>query len=233
MRIVLIILLTLLIMACLIFWPRIDLIVSGLFYEPENGFFMRNDWLLRFVHYAAYGGARILGLFLFFMTVLTAILRTSVASLGSRAWLFLFLALLIGPGLVANVVLKDHWGRARPSEITTFGGKAQFTPALEIAHECDRNCSFVSGDGAFGFYLTSFAYVVPPRKSRRYFWCAAGLGLLCSLARLIAGAHFFSDNLFAAFFMLAVSAGLNTIMFGWQKTRQCWQNWFYAGFDKG
>lgn len=34
-----------------------------------------------------------------------------------RRGVFLLLSVLVGPELVVNVLLKDHWGRPRPREI--------------------------------------------------------------------------------------------------------------------
>ena len=41
-------------------------------------------------------------------------------SLGLPQWLFLAVCLGVGPGLVANLLLKDQWGRARPKHIAEF-----------------------------------------------------------------------------------------------------------------
>ena len=63
-------------------------------------------------------------------------------------WAFLAICLVVGPGLVANTVLKDNWGRARPKHVAEFNGASTFTPPLLPARECHRNCSFVSGEAA-------------------------------------------------------------------------------------
>ena len=70
--------------------------------------------------------------------------------------------LVLGAGLVVNGILKDDFGRARPRDIEAFGGSSQFTPAFVVSHECDRNCSFSSGDGAGAFveYETGGTYHV-------------------------------------------------------------------------
>ena len=147
-----------------------------------------------------------------------------MVQLESKAWLFLLLALLIGPGLVANVGFKDHWGRARPREVTEFGGSAYFTPALAPQFQNTRsNGSFVSGDGAFGFFLTAFAYVVPPRFSRKVFWATLTTGGVFGFVRIAMGAHFFSDVIYAAFFMLAATAGIHAVMYGMDETASRWR----------
>ena len=75
--------------------------------------------------------------------------------------MFLVAATALGPGLIANTVLKDNWGRARPYQTDSFGGTRQFTPAPLPAAQCERNCAFVSGHAALAFSLVSFALLLP------------------------------------------------------------------------
>ena len=74
--------------------------------------------------------------------------RGGLVGLAQARWCFLAAMLAIGPGLVANVILKDNWGRARPRQVVEFGGTKQFTPPLVPVRECVRNCSFVSGEAS-------------------------------------------------------------------------------------
>src|SRR5262249_42664716 len=41
-------------------------------------------------------------------------------SMSGRAALFLVLSLVLGPGLLVNAVLKDHWSRPRPGMVTAL-----------------------------------------------------------------------------------------------------------------
>ncbi len=111
------------------------------------------------------------------------------------------------PYIVANLMLKDHWGRARPRQVTEFGGSKTFTPPLIPAKQCPRNCSFVSGEAAsifLPFYAVAFVALQ---------WDAvlvvAGtlLGLASGAVRVSQGAHFLSDVIFAGVFM-ALTVGL-------------------------
>ena len=34
----------------------------------------------------------------------------------------------IGVGLFTHILLKDHWGRPRPKQVTQFGGTQEFHP---------------------------------------------------------------------------------------------------------
>src|SRR6202007_2501046 len=110
-----------------------------------------------------------------------------------------------GPGLVTNAILKDHWGRARPTQITEFGGTKAFTPALVPARQCERNCSFVAGHPALGFYLVSFGFLVPPPRRRVVEAIAIATGALFGAARIAQGGHFLSDVVFSGLVVYAVS----------------------------
>jgi len=207
-------------------WPQADLAVSGLFYRAGHGFFWADNGGLLALHFLAYYGARVLGA-AFLILALASWLRHRQYLFPAKSWLYLLLALLIGPGLVANVGFKDHWGRARPREIAEFGGTGAFSPALTPHFENARpNGSFVAGDAAFGFFLPSFGYVVGRRSKRRAFWGGMAVGAAFGFARLAMGAHFFSDIVFAAFFMLVVSAGVHAAMFGASETVCCWKAFF-------
>jgi lipid A 4'-phosphatase len=210
-----------------VLWPQADLLASGLFYRAgAGGFFLAGNIALSDLHWLAYDGARILGA-AFAILAVAAWARRKNFLLPAKAWAFLFLALLVGPGLVANVGFKDHWGRARPREIVEFGGSETFSPALAPQVEKARsNGSFVSGDGAFGFFLPAFAYVTPRRFSRRAFWGGMAAGIVFSFARLATGAHFLSDIIYAAFFMLISNAGVFASMYGWAETKARWKSFF-------
>src|ERR1700751_5961762 len=109
--------------------PGIDITVSGQFYDRARGFFLA-DWTpLRFVE----GMVPWLGRPLIVIAVIAAIwllwMRRPLWRLDRKALVFLIAATALGPGLIANTLLKDHWGRARPYQIQEFGGARQFTPA--------------------------------------------------------------------------------------------------------
>lgn len=211
--------------ATITLWPAIDLWVAGLFFAKDaEGFWLSSHPSLLAAHFVASDGARVLGVLLLCGAGLSAALKRRILKLPTKAWTFLFLALLLGPGLVANVGLKDNWGRARPREVAEFGGEKVFSPPLSPSRQCERNCSFVSGDGSFGFYLTAFGFVAAARRRRLVFWCAMAAGAAFGATRIAMGAHFLSDTLFAALLMLATNSLLHALMFGHRETRECWKN---------
>lgn len=199
-----------------VFFPSIDLAVAELFFDGAD-FPWRDGGLAEFLHGLVQPVAVIMGVLLALATLLHLRRRT-----GWRRWAFLLVTLLVGPGLVTNVIFKDHWGRARPLQVAEFGGPAQFTPALVLSDQCAKNCSFVSGDASFGFWMHSFAYIAP-RRRRPLFWAGLGIGALGGLLRVGMGAHFFSDVVFGGILMLLVSAGLYAALFGQRALAILWR----------
>jgi lipid A 4'-phosphatase len=109
---------------------------------------------------------------------------------------FVVLAGVAGPGLVVNLVFKDHWQRARPYQVEDFGGTQKFTRAAVITDQCNNNCSFVSGHVACGVFLASLGLV---HRRRQIAWAVAGTGagLAVAFARMSDKAHWLSDVLWA------------------------------------
>ncbi len=209
-----------------VLFPQADLFLSGLFYREGQGFFFSDNAGFLAMQDLAFYGARVLAA-AFLVLALLSWARHKKIGLDAKAWAFLLLALLIGPGLVANVGFKDHWGRARPREVVEFGGTENFSSAL-VPHfdKAKSNGSFVSGDGAFGFFFPAFAFVAPRRLSRRVFWGGMAVGGLFGFCRLAVGAHFFSDVVYAAFFMLVSCAGVFAAMYGIAETKSRWKEFF-------
>jgi membrane-associated PAP2 superfamily phosphatase len=114
-----------------------------------------------------------------------------------RAALGFVLIGVLGVGLAVDAGLKTHWGRARPYQLSEFGGTAPYSAPLERAHECERNCSFVSGHAASGFSLMAFGILAAPRRRRTWWLAGLAAGSVIGLLRVAQGRHFASDILFA------------------------------------
>jgi lipid A 4'-phosphatase len=186
------------------FFPGIDRWAAGLFYR--QGFPLADNSVLHVLFRLVYIVSDGLAVGLPLLLIVVLLRRRPLFGLDCRALAFLIVALAIGPGLIVNTMLKDHWGRARPSQIVEFDGTKQFTPALEPADECNRNCSFPSGHAAIGFYLLSFALLIPAARPRRWIFAGAILaGALIGLMRMAQGGHFLSDVVFSGLIVMAVS----------------------------
>lgn len=207
--------------ACVVFtlWPGIDLWASGLFYAKGQGFWLGHSVVVETVR-------SLLRIAMTAMPFLT--LGALVATLFGRRpwgvpprlWGYITLLFLIGPLLIVNVGLKDHWGRARPETVAAFGGTAHFTPALRIADQCDRNCSFVSGEGS-GATAAGIAMILlapyalagmAPRRRKRILRLALLAPALAIVLRVAMGRHFLSDTVFGVLVVLAVAAALRPMI---------------------
>jgi lipid A 4'-phosphatase len=127
--------------------------------------------------------------------------KIKLMRLSFTRWLVVFVTLFVGPGLVANVILKNEWGRARPSQTEQFGGAQQFTPALMPAAQCARNCSFISGEASSMFAVFFGLAMVTGPMARRYFAIGLIAGGVAGVIRMAQGAHYLSDVVFAGIFM--------------------------------
>src|SRR5262249_3828415 len=117
-----------------------------------------------------------------------------------RAVVFLIGTMILAPGLLVNVLLKDHWGRPRPIDVTQFGGNDQFVAWWDPRGNCPSNCAFVSGDVAGAFWTIAPAALAPPQWRALAYGAAVALGTGMAAIRVMAGAHFLSDVIFAGIF---------------------------------
>lgn len=106
---------------------------------------------------------------------------------------------VLGCGLVANLYFKDTWGRARPSYIVEFGGEKKYSQPFVKSDQCYKNCSWISGETSGAFSLLFGSLLL---RNHIFLVCNYILGLLVFFCRLSMGGHFFSDNIYAFFFMI-------------------------------
>jgi lipid A 4'-phosphatase len=151
----------------------------------------------------------IIGFFsLFFLLKQKKKVRIRLAVIG------LLIGPLIGCGLIANLYFKETWGRARPVHIVEFGGDKQFSNPFSKSDQCVTNCSWISGEtsGAFSFMVGTIIL-----RNHIFFILNWILGFLVFFCRLSMGGHFFSDNLFALFFMLYLAFGYRYLVYLYMK----------------
>ncbi len=183
-------------------WPGLDLVVSHLFYD--GGGFIGDDRLARFGRdffrvtpfvvlalYAALWLARRRG----------AVVRWAPSG---RAMIFLIATIAIGPGLIVNLGLKDHWHRPRPIQTQEFNGPSAFMPWYDDDGACRKNCSFVSGEAATGFWMVAPASVLPSPWQGPAILAAFAFGIGAGLLRMAFGGHYLSDVLLGGLVALMV-----------------------------
>jgi membrane-associated PAP2 superfamily phosphatase len=203
-------------------YPRLDLDISALFFRnpPWPGIFAVNaqPW----VQYTR-NAARVLIALLAAPAVVAIvgklILPRRRMLIECRAALFLIVTLAIGPGLLTNTVLKDHWGRARPIDVTEFGGAGHFTPWWDPRGACPNNCSFVAGEPAGAFWTLAPAALAPPQWRLIAYGGALAFGSGIGVLRIAGGGHFFTDVVFAGVFMYLVNLLAYRLICGRRATR--------------
>ncbi|MFN5588722.1 MAG: phosphatase PAP2 family protein [Holosporales bacterium] len=181
-------------------FPEYDRAISGFFFDPAQNRFPAKAWpLFRLLNAAVDGVAVVIT-----AIALAVVYKKHLWGISRRQAVYLLLVLLLGPGLMVNTVLKDNWGRARPSQTVEFGGSKHFTPVGVIADQCARNCSFPSGDASVGYYFIALAGI----RQRRRLWAGLGIGagLGLGVVRVMQGAHYTSDALFSGLVVALVAA---------------------------
>ena len=217
--------LTLTAMAAVVFfvfgiWPGLDLWVSGLFFASKTGFdgFASGTWNeLRLAIWRVSEIVLALSILAYLAQRIAPfpLLRATRHLSGFAAALY-----LLGPGLLVDVLLKPLWGRARPAQVTDFGGSLAFTPPHVLSHQCTSNCSFVAGEMAGAVALAVVLFLVVDRMKGRITLSqqriAQALILLVPLfvgvQRIAAGRHFLSDVLLSTIFVLLCAVLLKVLI---------------------
>jgi lipid A 4'-phosphatase len=200
--------------------PRLDLTLSALFFDPATKSFGGGylPWMTRARQAAEW-----------LITAIAALAFVSLAGkllwprrpmpLRGRAAVFLLLSLALGPGILANAVLKDHWGRVRPIDVAEFGGTGRFTPWWDPRGACRANCSFIGGEPSGAFWTVAPAALTPPQWRPLAYAAALAFGAGVGTLRIAAGGHFFTDVAFAGVFMFLVAWTLYGLIYRWRRTR--------------
>ncbi len=113
-------------------YPELDLALSGVFYDagshrwrvldsPTGRLRHVASWLIALVAAPA-----------FIALLVKLVLPRRPMWLPGRAVVLMITTLVLGPGLLVNVVLKDNSGRPRPIYVTEFGGQSPFLPWWDL-----------------------------------------------------------------------------------------------------
>ncbi len=201
-------------------YPRLDIDISALFYNRQINLFDVNAqpwannsraaarWLITLILAPAC-----------FAVIGKLIMPNRRMLIGSRAALFLIITMALGPGVLTNLVLKDHWGRARPIDITELGGTFRFTSWWDPRGECPNNCSFVAGEPSGAFWTLAPAALAPPQWRLLAYSGALAFGAMVGLLRIAAGGHFSTDVVFAGVLMFLLIWITHGLLFRWRATR--------------
>jgi lipid A 4'-phosphatase len=185
-------------------FPGIDIWFSNLFYA--NGFVagqleafigLRDFWR---------DMTAVIAIVLVAVLVIKLIWPYRQSLLRPRDIVFILSTLVVGPGIITNLVFKDHWGRPRPYMVENYGGDLPFVGAWKITHYCGHNCSFISGEASSSMWLLTLAVLLPPRWRPTGIRVLLAFGAVFSLNRILFGAHFLSDVVLGWWITLLVIA---------------------------
>jgi membrane-associated PAP2 superfamily phosphatase len=201
-------------------YPQFDLDLAALFYDPATQTFpaQGSGWLQ-----SARDAATAL-ITLLVAPAIFAVLRKLVMPrrrmlIAGRAAVFLIVTLVLGPGVLANGILKAHWARPRPGEVTQLGGTINFTPWWDPRGQCTDNCSFIAGEPSGAFWTLAPAALTPPQWRPLAYGAALLFGAAMGAMRMAAGAHFFTDVVFAGVFMFLLAWTFHGLIYRWRPTR--------------
>ncbi len=183
-------------------WPELDIMITGLFYDPTTVSFPANDNLfVQFIYWLFKELPNVIIPLLLALCLVPLLKQAPEWSRTHKRKSYFMLAfLLIGPGIIVHTGFKDNWDRARPRDVVEFGGQLNFTPPLEVSNQCQKNCSFVSGHAAMGFAFIALGWVF---RCRRWMTFGIALGLFVGGIRVIQGGHFLSDIIFSGYICYA------------------------------
>ncbi len=195
--------------------PLLDLSVADFFFTANVGFEHIDGVVLPILRRVL-----MIGFFIFYGGVIYNGLKAwkeqaLVKGFTWSQWLYIGLANLIGPLFVANLLIKNNLGRARPREIEIFLGeeKLQFTQFWQWSAECSHNCSFISGETSSAVMIFISLALVTTFKRKLFFALIPIAYIVSGGMRMMMGAHFFSDTLMAIPIMLLVACVVYYWMF--------------------
>jgi lipid A 4'-phosphatase len=180
------------------FWTTdLDVDVVSRFYTPGVGWTHGGEQPWAFLYHYGWIPAWIVAIASLAIFV-ASFWKASLHSL-RRPAIFLVLVMIVGNGLIVNVVFKQNWGRPRPRDLVEFDGDRGFVKAW-VKSPPENGNSFVSGHAATGFYLLAPFFLLR-RRSKRWAFVFVAIGLaygsIMGLARITQGAHFPSDVLWS------------------------------------
>ncbi|MEA1920968.1 MAG: phosphatase PAP2 family protein [Campylobacterota bacterium] len=191
-------------------FPQIDVYISGLFYVEGEGFPYSKNFIEGILYESVRYVLIVLNVSALLLWLYNRFSGKNILDFNGRKLLFVLLVLAIGSGLIVNALLKDHWGRARPAQTIIFGGDLEFTPAFILSDQ--GGYSFSSGHGSAAFALMAYAMLFK-RRQKVWMALAVGYGVAVSIARIVAGGHFFSDTVVSFFIILMTAKMLYYLIF--------------------
>ncbi len=195
-------------------FPRLDMEIAGLFYDPAaRNFPLRTNSVFGLLRDASSWVLVVLIVPCVIALLIKLVMPRAKPWLSAHAAIFLIATLALAPGLLVNVLLKNHWSRPRPVAVVEFGGSQRFVPWWDPRGQCVKNCSFVSGETSSAFWTLAPAALAPAPWRLLAYVSAIAFGVGMGAVRMAMGAHFFTDVAFAGFFTFIIIVLIHGLIF--------------------
>ncbi len=143
---------------------------------------------------------------------------TQTTDFARKGWIVLC-ALVVGPVILVNALLKTFSGRPRPNDTLLFGGDLPFVPVGDFSGACVQNCSFISGEASGMGWLLCLIALAPKAKRHLIAPPVIFLSILGAALRVAFGGHYLSDVLLGWLSSLLVLLGL-AVLIGWPRAQK-------------
>jgi lipid A 4'-phosphatase len=201
-------------------YPKLDLDLAGVFFDPaRDGFWARTAPPVLWLRDLARAIVTVLVAPAILAPVVKLVAPRRPMLIPGRAAVLLIVTLALAPGVLTNLILKDHWGRPRPIDVVAFGGDLQFLPWWDPRGACEDNCSFVAGEPSGAFWTLAPALLLPAPWRALAGAAALAFGTGIGIVRMAGGGHFFSDIAFAGVFTFLVIWLVHGFLYRWPATR--------------
>ena len=185
-----------------ILFPKFDILFSKLFFFEEK-FISEKYVFIRSLRSFLKDSMIVISIVSFLLIMVNFFFKKKKKPILKPRTRLILIGFIVGPvigcGLIANFYFKDNWGRARPINIQEFGGEKIYTQPFIISDQCERNCSWISGEASAAFSFIAGTIII---KSPIFFLLNIIFGIIVSFCRIAMGGHFLSDNIFAMIFMI-------------------------------
>ncbi|MBM4398837.1 MAG: phosphatase PAP2 family protein [Candidatus Cloacimonetes bacterium] len=187
---------------------NLDLSIQRFFYRADTGWYLRDLLLFRVLY--KYGNLPALAISISGLILVWLSFQKEHWIKWRKIGAYLALVMILAPGLIINAVLKDHWGRPRPRNLTEFGGEHSYEKLLTI-DKSSPGYSFPCGHASMGFYLFVPWFLLRRRKAQLTavsLLTGIAFGTAIGIARIAQGGHFASDVAIAGVIVYLAGAGL-------------------------
>jgi membrane-associated PAP2 superfamily phosphatase len=201
-------------------FPQLDLMLAEVFYRGGFGRWVgtQSPWIQLLRKLANWPIILVVAPAIIAL-VLKLLLPRRPMLMSARASILMISTLLLAPGLMANLILKDNWGRPRPFFVQEFGGPSQFVPWWDPRGSCKSNCSFVAGEPSGAFWTMAAAAVMPAPWRAAAYGAAIVFGAAVGVLRMAAGGHFASDVAFSGIFTFLIIWLVHGLLYRWRRTQ--------------